>query len=221
VRLDHRARCRVRRSATIVAKVLKKLARAGLVTSERGSRGGYRLARPPADVSLRAIVTALEGPISLTFCSSGTASGRCRTRPLCVASDAMQRLNHLVNGAFDAVSLEDILRAPDAPGTGLDGRRGVTRRRPVYLDHQATTPLDPRVLEAMLPWLTGEFGNAASRQHAWGWTAGSAVEAAREEVAAALGAEPGRSSSPRGRPSRTTSRSWGPHGRRAGGETTS
>jgi cysteine desulfurase len=65
----------------------------------------------------------------------------------------------------------------------------VTRRRPVYLDHQATTPLDPRVLEAMLPWLTGEFGNAASRQHAWGWAAGSAVEAAREEVAAALGAE--------------------------------
>ncbi len=66
----------------------------------------------------------------------------------------------------------------------------MTRRRPVYLDHQATTPLDPRVLEEMLPWLTGEFGNAASRQHAWGWAAGSAVEAAREEIAAALGAEP-------------------------------
>lgn len=66
----------------------------------------------------------------------------------------------------------------------------MTGRRPVYLDHQATTPLDPRVLEAMLPWLTSEFGNAASRQHARGWAAASAVEAAREEVAAALGAEP-------------------------------
>ena len=66
----------------------------------------------------------------------------------------------------------------------------MTRRRPVYLDHQATTPLDPRVLEAMLPWLTAEFGNAASRQHSWGWTAESAVEAAREEVAAALGVAP-------------------------------
>ena len=66
----------------------------------------------------------------------------------------------------------------------------MTRRRPVYLDHQATTPLDPRVLEAMLPWLTAEFGNAASRQHAFGWAAESAVEAAREEVAAALGAAP-------------------------------
>ncbi len=67
----------------------------------------------------------------------------------------------------------------------------MTRRRPVYLDHQATTPLDPRVLEAMLPWLTGDFGNAASRQHAFGWAAESAVAAAREDLAAVLGAEPG------------------------------
>ncbi len=65
------------------------------------------------------------------------------------------------------------------------------RRRPVYLDHQATTPLDPRVLEATLPWLTGNFGNASSRQHAFGWAAESAVSAAREEIAAALGAKPG------------------------------
>ncbi len=66
----------------------------------------------------------------------------------------------------------------------------MTRRRPVYLDHQATTPLDPRVLQAMLPWLTEEYGNAASLQHAFGWTAESAVNAAREEIAQALGAQP-------------------------------
>jgi cysteine desulfurase IscS len=66
----------------------------------------------------------------------------------------------------------------------------VTRRRPVYLDHQATTPLDPRVLQAMLPWLAEEFGNAASLQHAFGWTAESAVNAAREEIAEGLGAQP-------------------------------
>lgn len=105
-------------SSTIVAKVLKRLARAGLVSSERGSRGGYRLARPAADVTLRAIVTALEGPIALTYCASGTATGRCKTRPFCVATDAMRRLNSLVNGAFDAISLEDLLHVPVPSGTG-------------------------------------------------------------------------------------------------------
>lgn len=108
-------------SATIVAKVLKKLARAGLVSSERGSRGGYRLARPPADVTLRAIVNALEGPISLTYCAAGVSNGRCRTRPFCVATDAMRRLNHLVNGAFDAISLEDLLHVPVPNGTETNG----------------------------------------------------------------------------------------------------
>lgn len=62
--------------------------------------------------------------------------------------------------------------------------------RPLYLDHHATTPLDPRVLDAMDPFLRDEFGNAASRTHAYGWRAEAAVESARERIAAALGAEP-------------------------------
>jgi cysteine desulfurase len=60
--------------------------------------------------------------------------------------------------------------------------------KPIYLDHHATTPLDPRVLEAMDPWLREEFGNAASRTHVYGWRAEAAVEQAREEIAAAIGA---------------------------------
>jgi cysteine desulfurase len=60
--------------------------------------------------------------------------------------------------------------------------------RPVYLDFHATTPVDPRVLEAMLPYLTEHFGNPASRQHAYGWDAQKAVEAARQQVAALIGA---------------------------------
>ena len=59
---------------------------------------------------------------------------------------------------------------------------------PVYLDAHATTPVDPRVLEAMLPYFREDFGNAASRNHAYGWRARDAVQKAREHVAAAVGA---------------------------------
>ena len=62
--------------------------------------------------------------------------------------------------------------------------------RPVYLDFHATTPVDPRVLEAMLPYFSERFGNPASRQHAYGWEAQQAVDTARSQVAALIGATP-------------------------------
>ena len=61
---------------------------------------------------------------------------------------------------------------------------------PVYLDYQASTPLDPRVREVMLPWFGGKFGNPHSSDHSYGWTAEEAVETARTEVASLIGAKP-------------------------------
>ena len=65
-----------------------------------------------------------------------------------------------------------------------------TQNYPIYLDYSATTPVDPRVAQAMIPWLTEHFGNPASRSHAWGWEAEKAVEAARQQVADLVGADP-------------------------------
>lgn len=61
---------------------------------------------------------------------------------------------------------------------------------PIYFDYSATTPIDPRVVEKMIPWLSEHFGNPASRSHAWGWEAEEAVEKARKQVADLLNADP-------------------------------
>ncbi|MDB5957776.1 IscS subfamily cysteine desulfurase [Ramlibacter sp.] len=66
----------------------------------------------------------------------------------------------------------------------------LTPHFPIYMDYGATTPVDPRVVDAMIPWLREHFGNPASRSHAWGWEAEEAVEKARQQVANLIGADP-------------------------------
>jgi cysteine desulfurase len=66
----------------------------------------------------------------------------------------------------------------------------LTPHFPIYMDYGATSPVDHRVVDAMIPWLRDHFGNPASRSHAWGWEAEAAVEKAREQVAALIGADP-------------------------------
>jgi cysteine desulfurase len=78
------------------------------------------------------------------------------------------------------------------PASGLRQRAGpvhsVSVRLPIYMDHHATTPVDPRVLDAMMPYFTKSFGNPASRNHVFGWEAEAAVDAARAQVARAMNA---------------------------------
>src|SRR5262245_1087590 len=72
-------------------------------------------------------------------------------------------------------------------GTRFPRETPMPDRRPIYMDAHATTPVDPRVLAAMLPYFSDTFGNAASRTHAYGWAAEDAVDGAREQAAAAIG----------------------------------
>lgn len=81
-------------------------------------------------------------------------------------------------------------RRAQARNVPLQDNLSVMLRLPVYLDYNSTTPCDARVVEAMLPYFTDRFGNAASRSHARGWEAEEAVEIGREQVAALIGAEP-------------------------------
>jgi len=90
-----------------VAKLLKMLARAGIITSQRGAAGGYVLSRPPRDISVAEIIRALEGPIALTACVDG-ASGHCDVERRCPMRGNWDKVNSAIRDALDGVSLADM-----------------------------------------------------------------------------------------------------------------
>ena len=92
-----------------VSKLLKSLARAGLVSSTRGANGGYQLTRQPGEISAADVIDALEGPVSITECSA--ADSQCDFEQVCSVGSAWKRINVAIRHALEDVSLIDLLRA--------------------------------------------------------------------------------------------------------------
>lgn len=90
-----------------VAKVMAKLARAGLLASQRGAKGGYALARKPDNISVADIVHAIDGPIALTHCVR-VGGANCDVASNCPSSSGLNRINLAVRSALEAVSLENL-----------------------------------------------------------------------------------------------------------------
>ena len=93
-------------AAPTVSKLLKQLQRAGLVSSTRGLRGGYQLARPASEISAAAILDALEGPLALTDCSAG--HGHCDIEQTCRVGRVWQRLNQVIRRSLYEVTLAQL-----------------------------------------------------------------------------------------------------------------
>ena len=110
--------------APVVSKILKSLTRAGLLISQRGSKGGYSLARTPDEIPVVEMITALEGPVGITECT--IQPGACAQESSCQVRDPWQRINDAVHGALEKITLADLAKpidpaSPFVPLVGMDG----------------------------------------------------------------------------------------------------
>jgi FeS assembly SUF system regulator len=96
--------------APAVSKVLKTLARSGLLETHRGAKGGFTLARRPADISVAEVLRAFEGPLALTECS--THGGGCELESCCSVSGSWKSINHAMAEALDEISLCEMVGTP-------------------------------------------------------------------------------------------------------------
>jgi FeS assembly SUF system regulator len=92
--------------APVVSKILKSLTRAGLLVSQRGSKGGYSLARTPGEISVVEMITALEGPVGFTECT--IHPGACAQESSCQVRDPWHRINGAVRDALERITLADL-----------------------------------------------------------------------------------------------------------------
>jgi len=108
----------------VVSKILKSLTRAGLLVSQRGSKGGYSLARTPAEIPVVEMITALEGPVGITECT--IHPGACAQESSCQVRGPWQRINGAVHAALAKITLADLAKpmgptSAFVPLAGIDG----------------------------------------------------------------------------------------------------
>ncbi|MFZ0820324.1 MAG: SUF system Fe-S cluster assembly regulator [Candidatus Acidiferrales bacterium] len=100
-------------SATLLAKVLQKLARSGLVTAQHGSAGGYRLARDPSEISALDVISAVDGPVFITSCT--TTRGECFQSPKCTVREPLRRVNESIMQVLSTVTISQMSDEPEQP----------------------------------------------------------------------------------------------------------
>ena len=110
-------------SATLMAKVLQKLARQGLVVAKHGSTGGYQLAREPHRISALEVLTAIDGPVLITSCV--TTHGNCDATARCSVKEPLQRVNESILGVLSTVSIAQL--SEDNPEPALVALKGMDR----------------------------------------------------------------------------------------------
>ncbi len=113
-------------AAPTVSKLLKGLGRSGLVVSERGAKGGYRLSRAAEDISIADVVDALEGPVALTECIS--AAGHCEQESHCDARANFELINAAILDALERVSVAQMVEGPQRQYVDLDVTGSMGRR---------------------------------------------------------------------------------------------